>query len=97
MSELTIERIKFRRVCDAVVYWLRKTDNPAVGWGDAHLLHEIADLMEWEHRAWVTEYRVLNALTKTPGELVRTQVHLHRRCRIFYLPEKYLLFKESHK
>lgn len=80
-------RPQFRRVCDAATWWLRHTDNPAVGHGDAHLLHEIATLMEWEHASWRTERRVLNALSKTPGELIPTYVRYQRLCRNFYLPE----------
>lgn len=78
---------QFRRVCDAAVWWLRHTDNPAVGHGDTHLLHEIATLMGWKHAGWKTETRVLNALSKTPGELIPTFIRYQRLCRNFYLPE----------
>lgn len=80
--------MKFKRVCDAAVWWLRKTNNPAVGWGDSYLLHEIAKLMGWAPNSWRTEKRVLNALTKTPGDMVPAFVRYHRRVRNFWLPER---------
>lgn len=76
------------RCCDAAAWWLRRTDNVAIGWGDIHLAHEIADLMGWEHDGPRTPRRVLNALDRTPGELVKTYVRYERLVRNFYLPEK---------
>jgi hypothetical protein len=79
------------RVCDAAANVLRLTDNPAVMWGDSGLLHAIAELAEISTRArsWQTEHAVLDALAKTPGELVPryTTAVRGRRVRIFYLPE----------
>jgi hypothetical protein len=80
-----------RRICDAAAEVLRETDNPAVMWGDSRLLHLIAERAGLPHEAWDTEDRVLNALSKTPGELVPGKTylgHTMRLVRIFRLPEK---------
>ncbi len=79
------------RACDAAVQVLRETDNPAVMCGDEGLLHLIAERLGWEHEGPRTSARVLNALSKTPGDLVfgYTQVCFgprRRRVRIFRLP-----------
>ena len=76
------------RVCDAAVAILRETDNPAVMWGDEGLLHLIAERMGWSHESWKTSERVLAALAKTPGYLVKERVRCHRRwVRHFRLPD----------
>lgn len=76
------------RVCDAAVEVLRATDNPAVMWGDEGLLHLIAERLGWEHNAWHTSDRVLRALSKTPGPLVKRETLLHGHwVLIFRLPE----------
>lgn len=78
-----------KRVCDAAVEILRETDNPAVMWGDAHLLHLIAERSGMNANAWITEKRVLDALTRQPGVLVPKLARAaHGRVvRIFRLPE----------
>lgn len=78
------------RVCDAACQVLRETGNPAVMFGDEGLLHLIAERMGWKHEAWKTSDRVLNAIRKTPGDLVpvRTLGHRNRPTRRFVLPEK---------
>ena len=76
------------RVCDAAVAVLRETDNPGVMWGDEGLLHLIAERLGWEHRAWETSDRVLRALSKTPGTLIKSRTLLSGRwVLIFRLPE----------
>lgn len=78
------------RVCDAAVQVLRETDNPAVMWGDSGLLHAIAERMGWKHEGPRTEERVLNALSRTPGELIprmTRSAYRNRIVRIFRLPE----------
>lgn len=77
-----------QRVCDAAVDVLRETGNPAVMWGDEGLLHLIAERMGWKHECTKTSDRVLNALSKTPGELISkyTRTGSGRRVRIFHLP-----------
>ncbi len=79
------------RACDAAAESLRETDNPAVMWGDTGLLHLIARRagMVSQNRAWQTEQRVLQALTRQPGLLIPsvTLGRHKRRVRIFHLPE----------
>ena len=65
------------RTCDAAVEVLRETDNPAVVWGDEGLLHLIAERLGWEHDGPRTSDRVLAALRKTPGPLIRRQTLCH--------------------
>ena len=68
---------------------LRATDNHGVISGDSHLLHEIAEKLGWEHDAWRTEKRVLNAIERTnKGELIKAFTCVHRRRRSFWLPGK---------
>lgn len=80
------------RVCDAAVEVLGETDNPAVMWGDCGLLDMIARRagLRWRcvpHAAADMHTRVLNALSKQPGELVKgtTLGGNGRRLRIFWL------------
>lgn len=76
-----------KRVCDAAVEVLHETDNPAVMWGDEGLCHLIAERMGWEHNGPITSDRVLNALAKTPGPLVKGLTRCHsRNVRIFAIP-----------
>jgi len=77
------------RVCDATYEVLLETDNPAVMWGDDGLLHLIADRLGWEHECFRTSDRVLAALRKTPGRLVKgkTATCGGRVVSIFRLPE----------
>lgn len=77
-----------KRVCDAAVEILKETDNPAVMFGDEGLLHLIAERMGWPHRAWHTSNRVLRALSKTPGPLIKRKVRTYRYWVLsFKLPE----------
>lgn len=80
---------KEARVCHAAVEVLRETNNPAVMWGDTVLLHQIAERAGIKHNGWVTETRVLNALSARPGILVPgfTYTGRGRRVRIFRLLE----------
>lgn len=78
-----------KRICDAAAEVLRETNNPAVMAGDVGLLHMIAERAGLGHNGPATEQQVLNALGKTPGELVprRTRGFRNRLVRIFRLPE----------
>lgn len=93
-----------KRVCDVAAAYLRETDNPAVMWGDSGLLDEIfkrAGLRATQGPYTIEGHplarwkRVLDALTKCPGELVPCLVQLGRVgasrggrvARCFYLPE----------
>jgi len=82
------------RVCDAAVAVLRETGNPAVMYGDSGLLDQIAERANQKgHEAahpTLRWKRVLDALTKQPGELVPglTATPDDRyRMRVFWLPE----------
>ena len=78
------------RVCDVALAVLRETNNPAVMWGDCGLLDTIyvrAGLKETRYVP-VRWSRVMNALTRQPGELVPgyTLIGPKRYVRIFWLP-----------
>jgi hypothetical protein len=84
------------RVAEAAVAVLRETDNPAVMWGDCGLLDLIAERagMERDSSKWMggipdRHTRVLNALSRRPGDLVPsfTLTGRGRRVRVFWLPE----------
>jgi hypothetical protein len=79
------------RTCEAAVLVLRETDNPAVMWGDEHLLHMIAERAGLRARknSWHTSKAVLNNLTRCPGILISkmTKGGHERWVRIFSLPE----------
>jgi hypothetical protein len=78
------------QVWEAAVEVLKETDNPAVMWGDEGLCHLIADRLGWEHKAWETSDRVLAALAKTPGKLVKRKTVLGngRVVNVFRLQEE---------
>lgn len=60
-------------MCDSAKDVLLRTGNSAVMWGDCHLLDEIARAagMElWAGGITARHTRVLNALSRTPGDLV---------------------------
>ena len=79
-------------ICEAAVLVLRETDNPAVMYGDSGLLHTIANRADakCQQKGWKTETAILDALSRTPGELVPTlTLEAHgRTVRIFRLPEE---------
>lgn len=92
-----------RRMCDVAEEVLREFDAPAVMWGDAGLLDEIAKragsvrrnplLLRSGQRTddmpLVRWQRVLGALARQPGNLVpgHTVIGGGRVVRIFWLPE----------
>jgi len=71
------------RVWEATIEILKETDNPSVMYGDLNLLHDIANRLGWEQNGFKTTLRVLNALDKTPGPLVKWY---SGRMRVFSLP-----------
>lgn len=75
-------------VWKAAIEVLQETGNPAVMWGDEGLLHLIAERLGWPHKAWVTSNRVMAALNRTPGKLIKTKHRIGRYivCK-FTLPE----------
>ncbi len=68
------------RVCDAALEVLLETKNPSVMYGDEWLCHRIADKMQWEHEGPYTSRRVLSALAKTPGRLVKGLIKMPSDC-----------------
>jgi len=83
------------RVCDITIQVLKDTGNEAVMYGDEGLMHLIAMELHWKIPSdipgWDKLYqRLLNALTKTPGDLIHkfTQNGRGRLVRIFRLPEE---------
>ncbi len=82
------------RICDVTAQVLRETDNPAVMYGDAGLLDLIAVRAGVKCPSWpptIGWQRVLNALSRQPGELVNSwsvEAHSNRRVRCFRLPEE---------
>ncbi len=85
------------KIWEAAIAVLQETDNPAVMWGDVGLLHSIAERAGLQipvtTKLFVTEQRVLNALTRTPGRLQATYTTTGRgrRVRIFRLSDEDLL------
>jgi hypothetical protein len=76
------------KVWEATVAVLRETKNPGIMWGDEGLCHLVADKLEWPHEAWKTSNRLLAALRKTPGLLIRSDVKVRGRwVTNFDLPE----------
>ena len=68
------------RACDAAIQVLIETDNPSVMYGDEWLCHQIAERLGWEHAGPATSRRVLRALAKTPGRLVKGLVRMPGDC-----------------
>lgn len=77
------------KIWEAAIEVFKETDNAGVMWGDEGLLHAIAEKMGWEHRAWHTSKRVLDALSRNPGPLVKRYIQIGRgrRVRDFSLPK----------
>lgn len=79
------------RICEAAVQILRETNNSSVMHGDGHLLHLIANRAGIKSDGWKTEIRVLNSLSKQPGDLQKGLVGMgqgNRRVRIFRMEKK---------
>lgn len=76
-----------KRICDHAVMVLCRTNNDALMSGDTVLLHQIAKAAGLPAEGPRTEHRVLSALSKTPGELIKgyTLTLGGRRVRIFRL------------
>ncbi|POR07962.1 hypothetical protein BV908_18445 [Diaphorobacter sp. LR2014-1] len=68
------------RACDAALQVLIETDNPSVMYGDEWLCHQIAARLGWEHAGPATTRRVLRALSKTPGRLVKGLIRMPGDC-----------------
>jgi hypothetical protein len=68
------------RACDAALAILLETRNPSVMYGDEGLCHEIAKRLGWDHEGPWTTRRVLAALSRTPGELVKSYCQMPSDC-----------------
>lgn len=71
---------------------LRETGNPAIGWGDAGLLHDVAEQLGMKHEGHKTEGLVLNRIDRShDGVLLKKYVGYPERglavTRRFWLPE----------
>jgi hypothetical protein len=79
-----------RRECVAEITarHLRATKNPAVMWGDVHLLHEVARLAGLKEDGPPTQKRVLDAIDRSHrGVLVKGRIRGPGGPRIFWLSE----------
>ena len=68
------------RACDAALQVLIETDNPSVMYGDEWLCHQIAERLGWKHEGPATTKRVLSALARTPGRLVKGLIRMPGDC-----------------
>ena len=68
------------RLCDATIEILEETDNPSVMYGDEWLLHQIAKRVGIPSEGPRTSRRVLSALSKTPGKLIKSYVQMPGDC-----------------
>ncbi len=68
------------RACDAAFAELAETRNPSVKYGDEWLAHQIAARLGWGHEGPQTTRRLLRALSRTPGRLVKSCVRMPRDC-----------------
>lgn len=77
------------RIFEATIEVLRETDNPAVMFGDAGLLHAICERAGRPHEGPRTEKKMLDALSRNCGPLLKglTKLPTGRWVRIFRLPE----------
>lgn len=71
---------------------LRETGNPAIGWGDSGLLHQVADMLGMPHEGPRSERKVLDRIERShQGVLEKRHVEVGGRygnVRQFMLPEK---------
>ncbi len=68
------------RVHEAAIEVLIETRNPGVMYGDEWLCHQIAAKLRWAHEGPRTSRRVLAALAKTPGRMVKGLVRMPSDC-----------------
>lgn len=72
--------MKLLRACDAAVEVLREHGEPTIMYGDEWLAHQVAERLGWGHEGPRTTRRVLAALSKTPGPLVKSLVQMPSDC-----------------
>jgi len=59
---------------------LRELGEPTIMYGDEWLCHQVAKRLGWEHEGPKTSRRVLAALARTPGEMVKSLVQMPGDC-----------------
>lgn len=77
-----------KTIADVVVQHLRETQNYGISISDVGLCHEVAEKLGWKHDGYNTPRRLINALHKTPGILVKRYSRFGsvKQCS-FYVPE----------
>lgn len=68
------------RVCDAALEILREYGQPSIMYGDEWLAHQVAKKLGWEPEGPRTTRRVLAALSRTPGLLLKSLVQMPSDC-----------------
>jgi hypothetical protein len=79
-TEVNTPRRPRMRACDAALEILKEHQSPGVMYGDEWLCHQIAERLGWEHEGPYTTRRVLAALSRTPGRLVKSRVVMPGDC-----------------
>jgi hypothetical protein len=77
---LTLLKFARLRACDAAVAVLQEHKQPGIMYGDEWLCHQVAKKMGWESEGPMTSRRVLAALAKTPGLLIKTTLPMPSDC-----------------
>lgn len=68
------------RACDAAEAILREHNEPTIMYGDEWLAHQVAKKLGWKPDGPWTTRRVLAALARTPGPLVKSLVRMPGDC-----------------
>jgi len=68
------------KACDAAFDLLIETGNPSIMYGDEWLCHQVAEKLGWKHEGPRTSRRVLRALSRTPGRLIKGLVRMPSDC-----------------
>ncbi len=68
------------RACDATIDVLLRTQNESIMYGDEWLAHQVAERLGWTHEGPRTTRRLLRALARTPGRLVKSYVAMPSDC-----------------
>lgn len=96
-TEKRVESGKRMRACDAAAAVLREHREPTIMYGDEWLAHQVGKKLGWEPDGPRTTRRVLAALARTPGPLVKSLVRMPSDCcargqaaLCFALPEREL-------
>jgi hypothetical protein len=65
MSDNGAPAMRAPRAAAVAALYLRERGFDRVGWGDTHLLHEIAEVLGMKADSWRTERLVLNRIDRT--------------------------------